>query len=75
MSAPINRLTFELSGCYSGNGGFEERVRMETDLGWKIPDNILYEQAATVSDCWRRVFRGDYVYDPSQTTQHDRMAG
>ena len=46
---PITRLTFERSDYYPENGGFSEYVRMMTDLAWKIPDNISYEQAATVS--------------------------
>jgi len=36
-------------GYYTDNGGFSEYVRMVTDLAWKIPDNMSYEQAATVS--------------------------
>jgi NADPH:quinone reductase-like Zn-dependent oxidoreductase len=40
---------FERSGYYPDNGGFSEYVRMVSDLAWKIPDNISYEQAATVS--------------------------
>src|SRR6202000_786722 len=34
---------------YLDNGGFAEHTRTVTDLGWKIPDNISYEQAVTFS--------------------------
>jgi len=42
-------LVLEHLGCYPDNAAFSEYARMVTDLTWKIPDNISFEQAATVT--------------------------
>ena len=48
-SSPIDQLTLYNSGSYPDNGAFSEYLRMATDLAWRIPDNISFEQAATVT--------------------------
>ena len=49
ISLSVGQLTLGNSGYYPDNGAFSEYGRMVTDLTWRIPDNISFEQAATVS--------------------------